>query len=90
MVEEVPICGPEIKRPSANEVNGARGGSPVQSGMILDILDVRASAGGVAPTRDRAETKRRTPANYPATRSQCKRPFDRVDRCTRARYPRDT
>lgn len=38
MVEEVPICGPEIKRPSANGVNGARGGfSP---GMILDILDV--------------------------------------------------
>jgi len=88
------VCGPEIKRPSANEVNGARG-VPRYSREWSSIFSTCACRGGTTSTRNRAETKkRRTPTNYPATRSQCERPFDRgrtpIDVHTRARYPRDT
>lgn len=80
VAEEVPVCGPEIKRPSANEVNGARGfpgtvgSDPRYSRRVREAVGQRRHA--IAP-RQRSG---RTPANYPATRSQCERSFDRVGR----------
>lgn len=97
VVEEVPICGPEIKRPSANEVNGARGGeggggcSPVQSGMILDILDVyakRRDSDGHAIARQRSVAPRLI-IPLLARNASGRLIASDVDRCTRARYPRD-
>lgn len=54
---------------------GTVGSDPRYSRRVRDAV-------GATSTRDRAETKNpgRTPANYPATRSQCERPFDRAGR----------
>lgn len=55
VAEEVPVCGPEIKRPSANEVNGARGVPRYSRRVILDTLDVCATRWGNVDTRSRRD-----------------------------------
>lgn len=55
VAEEVPVCGPEIKRPSANEVNGARGVPRYSRRVILDTLDVCTTRWGNVDTRSRRD-----------------------------------